>query len=151
MPSKLFINLLSSLLQFLKDDSGLNNLSIEKSIVEDRPLVVLERMAALDMLSYLMESKNDDLNSGAAKHALESLIDDEIEEGLSPVAQNIILAEKFDALVILMSDDPQMARHLVWKVEKPGLRKVLEHAALSALVNSGMPHEEALAFLAVPK
>ncbi|EYF03849.1 Hypothetical protein CAP_5113 [Chondromyces apiculatus DSM 436] len=128
---------LSTLQEELERASELAALPASTRFMGDRPEVVLERMAMIDLLAGLAEHEQ------GATDALVALLVAPIDGALPEVAKKALVGERYDMLVALVQVDREAAMEAFSRIEHRELRRLLRPALLKGLYEEGLSVEAA--------
>lgn len=132
----------------LMDDASLFGLDVQDNIRETRPSIVVDRMAAIDVLEALASSGTAGIAGSLAEATLANLIGRSLAPTLNDAAKRIVLAEQYDALTALVRANPSHAFELYAALKNDRLARMLEPAVVAGLIDKGVPMAEVGAMVA---
>jgi hypothetical protein len=120
----------------LQRTDDLATLPSDVSFMEDKPPVILERMAMIDMLKQL--AKTDP----AARDAIVSLVAMPVNSSLQAHVIKAVMGDKYDLLFGLAGIDANLAVETFSKLESAAVKSFLRPAVLTGLSEGGLPPDE---------
>lgn len=130
----------------LRSLSELESLPAGTRIAETKPRQVMERMGMIDILEGFLSHELGDAGRevvSATQTALRDLMLDPLPAGISLQTKRILVAEKFDCLVVLARHQRESALSIFAQITDARLRESLRPALLGGLLDSGMNPDEA--------
>lgn len=124
----------------------LESLPTGTRVSKTKPRQVMERMGMLDILEGFMSHELGDARrevASASQTTLRDLTLEPLPSGISPQTKRILVAEKFDYLVVLARHQRESALSTFAQITDVRLREVLRPALLGGLLDSGMTPAEA--------
>ncbi|HET6346325.1 MAG TPA: hypothetical protein VFH51_15430 [Myxococcota bacterium] len=132
------------LMDFLMDTHALRSLPDEEDFSATRPDLLLNRMAAVDMLEALAQIDEPAAVRERAEDDLAEFINRRVPLDFPDTLKRLVVAEKHDALTALAHVNTGRALALYASLQSPALAALLEDALIGGLVDSGVPRAEAI-------
>lgn len=134
-------DIVPNLSRYLSSAAGLNDLATEAPFTDTRPAVLLDRMAAIDLLEAFAENEN--AGASDAQDALADLVARPLDGQLNDAAKRVVVGEKLDALTALTRVSTGRAFALYAALQSPRLAALLEPAIVGGLIDTGVSREQA--------
>jgi hypothetical protein len=132
------------LMDFLMDTHALRSLPDDEDYSATRPELLLNRMAAIDMLEALAQIDEPAAVRERAEDDLAEFINRRVPLDFPDTLKRVVVAEKHDALTALAHVNTGRALTLFASLQSPALAALLEDALVGGLVDSGVPRTEAV-------
>jgi hypothetical protein len=132
------------LMDFLMDTHALRGLPDDEDFSATRPALLLNRMAAVDMLEALAQIDEPAAVRERAEDDLAEFINRRVALDFPDSLKRVVVAEKHDALTALAHVNTGRALTLYASLQSPALAALLEDALVGGLVDSGVPRTEAV-------
>ena len=125
---------------YLADLSGIQPLTSGQDIREERPQILLDRMAGIDLLEA-MAAGSDAAVARQGREVLRAAAVRPIDGGWSDQKRRVALAEKYDLLTALTHVDAEEGLR-AWRSLGGSMRSLTRPGMVGALIDRGLPRDQ---------